>query len=151
LRGSIGYSFGEKDEPFANFYIGSFGNNWVDYTNQKKFRNYYTFPGSGINVIGGTNFSKLLVEWILPPLRFTQLGISEIYIPWVSTSLFSSILATNLDNDKFRNNYYNFGTQLDFKIIIMSNLDVTFSTGYGVSYSNGKYLSDEIMFSLKIL
>ena len=151
LRSSLGYSFGKKNEPFANFYFGSFGNNWVDYAHQKQFRNYYTFPGSDINIIGGTNFGKLLLEWILPPLRFTQAGISEIYIPWVSTTLFGSVLATNLDNKKYFGNYFNFGTQLDFKIIILSNLNITFSTGYGVSYFKGKYLSDEIMFSLKIL
>jgi hypothetical protein len=93
----------------------------------------------------------LLFEWILPPLRFKQAGISEIYIPWVSSTLFGSILATNVDDNKYFGNYFNFGAQLDFKIIILSNLNVTFSTGYGVSYFDGKYMSDEIMFSLKIL
>ncbi len=31
VRSALGYSAGDRDNPFANFYFGGFGNNWVDY------------------------------------------------------------------------------------------------------------------------
>ncbi len=46
VRSSFGYSIGERDEPFANFYFGGFGNNWVDHLTVRRYREYYSFPGS---------------------------------------------------------------------------------------------------------
>jgi hypothetical protein len=76
LRSSAGYSYGSRLEPFANFYFGGFGNNYVDDQNEKRYREYYSFPGVELNSIGGTNFGKLLLDWNLPPVRLGNLGIS---------------------------------------------------------------------------
>ena len=77
LRTSIGNSFSDRDDPqanFANFYFGGFGNNWFDFRGVQRFRDYYSFPGVDLNHIGGTNFARVMGEWILPPLRFRRLG-----------------------------------------------------------------------------
>ena len=57
------------DEPFANFFFGGFGNNYVDHGNEKRYREYYSFPGADLNAIPGRNFVKSTVEWNLPPMR----------------------------------------------------------------------------------
>ncbi|MGE5458075.1 MAG: YncE family protein, partial [Methanococcaceae archaeon] len=77
LRTSAGYSYGDRFEPFANFYFGGFGNNWVDNLHEKRYREYYSFPGVELNEISGTNYGKGMLEWNLPPLRFSSLGISS--------------------------------------------------------------------------
>ncbi|MCB9250095.1 MAG: hypothetical protein H6613_16875 [Ignavibacteriales bacterium] len=58
LRSSAGYSYGDRDEPFANFYFGGFGNNYVDNLPEKRYREYYSFPGVELNSIGGTNYGS---------------------------------------------------------------------------------------------
>jgi len=39
--------------PYANFFIGGFGNNYVDARVEKRYREYYAFPGFGLNEISG--------------------------------------------------------------------------------------------------
>ena len=64
----------DRDEPFSNFFLGGFGNNWVDRGETKRYREWYAFPGFELNELGGTNFVKAMVDWNLPPLRFRRLG-----------------------------------------------------------------------------
>ena len=59
-------------EPFANFFFGGFGNNYVDHDDEKRYRETYAFPGAELNEIGGRNFLKSTVELNLPPLRFQR-------------------------------------------------------------------------------
>ncbi|MBA2303014.1 MAG: PD40 domain-containing protein, partial [Acidobacteria bacterium] len=53
LRSAAGISPGDRDEPFANFFFGGFGNNWVDRGEVKRYREYYAFPGADLNEVGG--------------------------------------------------------------------------------------------------
>ena len=78
LRASAGHSFGDRDNPFANFYFGGFGNNWVDYLSISRYRDYYSFPGVELNEIGGKNFARAQLEWTLPPLRFRRFGFPSL-------------------------------------------------------------------------
>ena len=151
LRSSAGTSFGEYNDPFANFYFGGFGNNWIDNQHEKQYRNFYSFPGVELNDVNGKNFAKILLEWNIPPLRFSNLGFPSFYFPWVRTSLFSSGIITNFSNPGLERKLLNFGGQIDFKIIMMSHLQATFSLGYAVASEEAKHLSNEFMISLKIL
>jgi hypothetical protein len=151
FRSAAGYSYGDREEPFANYYFGGFGNNWVDYRTEKRYRDYYSFPGVELNAIGGTNFAKLMLEWNLPPLRFRHVGYSSFYTPWVRTSLFASGIATNIDNETYRRMVNNAGIQIDLKIKLLSHLNATFSLGYAAAWEKNKKMSDELMISLKIL
>ena len=58
LRSAAGLSPGDLDDPFANFYFGAFGNNWVDHRDEKRYRDVYSFPGASLNEIAGRNFVK---------------------------------------------------------------------------------------------
>lgn len=152
LRGSSGYSFGEREEAFAKFYFGGFGNNWIDYLDSKRFREYYSFPGVELNEIGGTNYGKLMLEWTLPPLRFRRFGVQSFYMNWMHLSLFASGLSTNFDNPSLKQTAVNVGGQLDCKLVMFSTQESTLSFGYAVAWRDHLPSSTkEFMISLKLL
>jgi hypothetical protein len=151
LRTSAGYSFGDRKEPYANFYFGGFGNNWVDHADFNRYRNYYTFPGMELNSISGNNFAKSMLEWTFPPLRFKSLGIPAFYLNWSRLSFFSTFLVTDINSNKFQREVVNFGTQLNTKIVLFSSLESTFSIGYAISVEKNRAYEEELMVSLKIL
>jgi hypothetical protein len=151
LRSSLGYSWGDPENTLSNYYFGGFGNNWVDYKDVRRFREHYSFPGIEINELEGNNFGKLLLEWDLPPLRFKRAGIPDLYCTWASAAIFGSAIATNIDDSAIRQELYNIGAQIDFKLVIFTNLSSTFSIGYARAFENGREGSNEFMISLKIL
>ena len=151
FRASAGQAFGDHEDPLGNFYFGAFGNNWVDYQSTNRYRDYDSFPGVELNEIEAANFGKLLVEWNLPPLRFRSLGKTWLYCNWARLSLFSGGLFTNFDDGLKRQFHANLGAQLDFRVVLFSYLNTTFSIGYASAWRDGGGNSDEIMVSLKIL
>ncbi|HZY09518.1 MAG TPA: hypothetical protein VFF29_00035 [Bacteroidota bacterium] len=151
FRSSFGYAPGDISEPFANFYFGGFGNNWVDYQEAKRYRDYYSFPGIELNEAGGTNYGKLMIEWTLPPLRFRRFGIPTLYCTYSQLTFFSSGIITNINNKLYRRSLLNFGSQLDFKLVMFSHLETTFSLGYAVALERYQRFSKEFMVSLKVL
>lgn len=151
LRTALGFGIGSRFETLANFYFGGFGNNWVDYQEFSRYREYYSFPGVDLNAIGGTNFSKIMLEWTLPPVRFKRYGMPSFYLRWARLAVFSTGLITNLDNDSYRTTALNIGGQLDFRLITFSHLKSTFSLGYAVAWQEDQKPTTEFMISLKIL
>jgi len=160
LRSSAGHSFGDRDNPFVNFFFGGFGNNYVDHLTEKRYREYYSFPGVELNEFGGKNYGKVMLEWNLPPIRFRRVGFTSLYLRWARIAIFSSGIRTNLDGKSggdpppqfgTRRTLYNFGGQLDFRIVMFSRFKSMFSLGYAVALEKGQRLSKEFMISLKIL
>jgi hypothetical protein len=151
LRSSAGYSYGSRSEPFANFFFGGFGNNYVDNKSEKMYREYFSFPGTELNSIGGTNFGKITLDWNLPPVRFGNLGISSFFLNYARISLFSSAISTNIDAKEWRRSLINAGAQIDFRFILFYHLKMTFSAGYAAAFEKHQKYTDELMFSLKVL
>ena len=151
LRNSWGYSFGDRNEPFANFFFGGFGNNWIDHLTEKRYREYYSFPGTELNAVGGTNYGKAMLEWTLPPIRFRRLGFTSLYSNWARFALFSAGLITNFDSKTNQRSLLSFGGQLDFRIVMLSHLNTTFSLGYAAAVEKDHRPAKELMISLKIL
>ena len=151
IRTSMGYSHGDRAEPFANFYFGGFGNNWIDHLDVKRYREYYSFPGVDLNAAGGTNYGRLMVEWILPPVRFASAGVTSAYLRWARLSLFSTGLVTNADSRAARRTLANAGAQLDFRLVTFSLMESTFSLGYALAFEEKQRMSRELMISLKLL
>ncbi|MBN2357440.1 hypothetical protein JXO59_15100, partial [candidate division KSB1 bacterium] len=158
LRASAGYSLGDRDNPFANFFFGGFGNNWVDYDTEKRYREFYSFPGMEINAFGGTNYLKAMMEWNLPPLRFRSVGFTSLYLRWARPALFASAIQANLDGEDAnrplpqygaRRTLINAGAQLDFRIVMFSRFDSMFSLGYAVALEKEAW-HNEFMISLKL-
>jgi hypothetical protein len=151
LRGAAGFSPRDRDDPFANFFFGGFGNNWVDRGAEKRYREYYSLPGAELNELGGRNFVRGLVEWNLPPVRFSTLGTPGFHLTWARTALFAGTLATNLDAAGARRVAATAGAQVDFRFTVLSNLDMTLSIGGGLVAEDGFAPRREAMVSLKVL
>lgn len=152
LRTSAGYSHvDDRDEPFANFFFGGFGNNWVDHREEKRYREWYSFPGVELNELGGTNYAKSMLEWNLPPVRFRRAGSPGFYLTWARPALFASGIVTNLDERSLRTVVSNVGAQIDFRFVALSRLDLTLSVGHARAFEDGKRARHETMVSVKVL
>ena len=150
IRSSAGTSFGRRSDPFAKFYFGGFGNNWVDWRNAQRFREDYSFPGVSLNNVEGLNYGKLMVEWMPPPIRFRGFGFSLFYCSYLQFSLFSTGIVTNIDDAASQRKPVDIGTQADFRLVLLNTLDATLSVGYARSREYSRWNSDEFMMSLKI-
>ncbi len=151
IRSSAGKSFGDLTDPFANFYFGGFGNNYVDHLSIDRYREYYAFPGVQIDQIGATDFAKTLVEWNLPPAHFSRFGTTYLYCNWARLTLFSGVVGGNLGSDANRLVYGTVGAQADFRVVISSYLNTTFSAGFAEARDKSGRSSPEVMVSLKLL
>jgi hypothetical protein len=151
LRTAAGVSPGPDDEPFANFYAGGFGNNWVDCLNEKRYRSPESFPGTEIGAVGGTNFVKTMLEWNLPPLRFSRVGTPGLYVTWARPALFAGGIVTNLDGRGDTRRLLDVGGQVDFQFTFLARLGMTLSFGYATAFESEQRNRDEFMVSLKVL
>ena len=151
LRNAAGVSPGDPNEPFANFFFGGFGNNWVDYQDPKRYRHSGSFPGIGLDAAGGTDFARSMLDLNLPPLRFRHLGTLECYAAWARVSIFSTGLVTDMDRASTRRVLADVGAQVDVRLALMIQQPLTLSFGYARSFEARRFLDDEWMVSLKIL
>jgi hypothetical protein len=151
LRTDAGYAVGDKDDPFAYFFFGGFGNNWVDDGSIQRYREWYAFPGVDLNAIPGQNFVKGMIEWNLPPVRFENVGSSSFFLTWLRTSIFSTGIVTGLYDSDERLEVGNVGAQLDLRFTALSRLNMTLSLGLARAFLAGGENADEVMLSLKIL
>jgi hypothetical protein len=151
LRGSAGQSLAnDLADPFAQFYFGGFGNNWVDHLEVKRFRDSESFPGLEINQIGAANFGKVQAEWVLPPLRFRSVGVPSLYLRWASLSIFANGIITDFNRRDMRRRFGSVGSQLDLRFVSVSHLNSTVSLGYAVAAEVDGGQDYEWMVSLKI-
>jgi hypothetical protein len=151
LRSSAGLAPGDVRQPYSNFYFGGFGNNWVDHREEKRYREPYAFPGVEINEISGRNYVRSMLEWNLPPLRLRRVGTPSFYATWLRPAIFSSVLATNLDDASRRRTLGNVGGQLDLRFTLLARLDMTLSAGYALAFEDGLRPRHQTMLSLKVL
>jgi len=151
LRTAAGYASGDREEPFANFYFGGFGNNWVDHQEPKRYRDPYSFPGAEIDAVGGTNFARAMLDWNLPALRFRRAGTLALYASWARLSFFGGGLAVNLDDDATRRRLAHAGAQVDVRLQLLTQSPLTLSFGFAQAFEKGERPSRESMVSLKIL
>ena len=157
VRSTAGWTPRVENEPFASFYFGGFGNNWVDYRPEKRYREFLSFPGVEIDEIPGSNFARAMLEWNLPPIRFRKAGTADVYVSWARPALFASAMVTNMDSepdlgtDAARHVVGNAGAQVDFRIFMLSRLELTLSVGQAFAFEEGLDPRAETMVSLKIL
>ena len=150
-RSAAGLSLRSNDTPFDNFYFGGFGNNWVDHLDEKRYREWYSFPGAQLNEIGGRNFLKSTLEWNAPPWRFRRAGIPAFFASWARPAAFASVLTTDVDRASVRRVVSDVGGQLDVRFGALSALELTLSVGGAMAFERGAPARSEAMVSLKIL
>ncbi|MCH5378027.1 MAG: hypothetical protein JJ992_29060, partial [Planctomycetes bacterium] len=151
LYNSAGIADGSRDQSLANWYFGGYGNNYVDDGEEKRYREYFSFPGFDIDGISGQDFFKSVLEWNLPPITFQEAGTPSFYLTWIRTALFAGGLVTDIGDDRYEENYATLGAQVDLHSTIVHRLPMTLSLGYAQGYISGNKYDDEIMVSLKIL
>ena len=149
LRSYAGRAFGNQSDPFANFYFGAFGNNWIDKGEISRYREYYSFPGAQIDEIGAQSFVKGQAEWDLTPLHFRDLGSTKLYFNWARLALFTTGLGTNFGTDQ-QSGYADAGGQIDVRMVAFSQIKSTISTGFAAAHDRTGHTATEFMFSLKI-
>ncbi|MGZ6144173.1 MAG: hypothetical protein ACXWLM_12600, partial [Myxococcales bacterium] len=150
FRSAGGFSIGNRADPFATFYFGGFGNNYVDNRSIQRYREQYAFPGFALNEIGAHSFARQMVEARLPPLVFERAGTPAFYLNWLQPAVFASGLLTWEDTSPDDNRYGSVGAQVDLRFSVLHWYEMTLSAGYAVGFRSGRR-SNEWMASLKIL
>jgi hypothetical protein len=151
LRTSAGFSPRDRREPFANFYFGGFGNNYVDHGDEKRYRHVESLPGVDLNAVPARNFARATVEWNLPPWRFRRVGTPGFHATWLRPAVFATGLATDLDARDARRRIASIGSQVDLRLTVLSNQDMTLSFGGAMAIERGRSPGGEVMVSFKIL
>jgi len=151
LRGAAGRANGDRADPVANFFFGGFGNNYVDNGEVKRYRDFYSLPGFGLNELGGRSFARQMVELNLPPHVFESAGTPALYLNWLRPAVFATGLWTDPHDPALRQDYASAGAQVDLRFSIFHWYDMTLSAGYAVGFRGGKRAGDEWMVSLKIM
>lgn len=151
VRTAGGWSPGDRNEPFANFFFGGFGNNGFDHLEPKRYRDPDRFPGLEIDGAGGTNYTKAMLDANLPPLRFARLGTLGFYASWLRVSVFGGGLWTNLDDPASRSEFANLGAQADLQMQLLTQQSLMLSFGWAEAFRRHGPRSDGWMVSLKLL
>jgi hypothetical protein len=151
LRNAAGVSRGERSDPYANFFLGGFGNNYVDARVDKRYREYYSFPGFELNQLSGRSFTRHMLEGNLPPLVFESVGTPAFHLAWLRPAVFATALWTEPTDRAARARYSNVGAQMDLRFSVLHWYEMTLSVGYAVGYRAGTRAGDEWMISLKIM
>ena len=179
LRSAAGKSFSNDLNPFTRYGFAAFGNNYIDSWNAKQYRGTYAFPGLTYydnRYIESRDFGKLMLDVLLPPIRYKKLGFFNLFANWTQASVFASVLySQNYDPTGGKNLQYldseipnplgispfdpmwtdtfvNFGAQIDTRVVLFSLLPSTISIGMARAYdiiNEDSY--DEFMISLKLL
>jgi hypothetical protein len=154
LRTSAGISSGASGDPLSRFYFGGFGNNYVDKGSIKRFENFDSLPGFGIDRIGGRRFERAMLEANLPPVVFEAEGVPGFFADWLRTSLFAAVLSTAgpaPEAATVARTHESLGTQCDLHFSFLHWSEFTLSVGYAIGIEKSRRTGDEFMISLKIL
>ena len=150
LYSSAGTANGDRNNPLSNYYFGSFGNNYVDDGEVKRYRGFDSMPGFEIDQISARKFVKSTAEWNLPPTRFKSVGSPGFFLSWVRPAVFVSALQAELD-DGSTQSFSSAGVQLDLNFTVSHRHTMTLSAGYAVGYQGSTKNDTEFLLSLKIL
>lgn len=151
LRSAAGVADGDRRDPFANFYFGGFGNNYVDRGEIKRYRDFYALPGFGLNEVNGRSFVRTTAELNLPPRVFESVGTPGFYLAWLRPAVFASTLWTDPHDASRRRDFSSLGAQVDLRFTVLHWYPMTLSAGYAVGFRGSRRAGDEFMISLKIL
>ncbi|HYD73724.1 MAG TPA: hypothetical protein VEF55_11340, partial [Candidatus Binatia bacterium] len=145
--GTVG---GDETSSLASFYMGAFGNNYVDDRAVKRYRDYDSFPGFEINEIAARSFVRAVGELNLPPIRFEEVGVPTIYLSSMRTGLFAGELYAEPAFGDARS-LQTVGIQTDWNFTIAHRLPMVLSLGYAEAFEDGERHGSEVLVSLKIM
>lgn len=149
LYTAAGISGGNRNSPLRSFYFGAFGNNFVDDRDEKRYRDWDSFPGYRIDSIASRNFVKAVGELNLPPVRFADVGVPSFFLSSARTAVFAGVLESD-PGASDSHTAETAGAQVDFNFTVAVRLPLTLSFGYAKGLGGAGH-RDELMASLKIL
>jgi hypothetical protein len=149
LYNAAGVAGGDETSSLGYFYFGGFHNNRLDKGAVKRYREFDTFPGVGIDAIQARRFAKSVLEWNAPPWRFESIGVPGFYLGYVRPAAFVGTLW--VDDGTAKRRFNDVGVQLDLNFTVMDHLPMTISVGYAQGFEGGSKFDDEWLFSLKLL
>jgi len=141
---------GQRANPLAAYYFGSFRNNYVDDRSEKRYREMESFPGFEIDEIAARRFVKTTAEINLPPVRFAEVGTAAFYLSHIRPAAFAGAMATQSPDGK-SHRYYDVGGQLDLNFTVALRLPMVLSIGAAAGWADGEYRKTEVLASLKIM
>jgi hypothetical protein len=150
MYNAAGGSLGNRSNALDYFFMGAFGNNFVDDREVKRYRDYDSFPGLPIDDFSARYFFKSTGEFNFPPIRFDDLGNEAFYVSSVRPALFGGVLLTDV-GDGNAHAAEDLGFQLDWNFTVAVRLPMTLSIGDAIGVENNHVRRNEIMVSLKIL
>jgi hypothetical protein len=154
LRTGAGVSAGSRYNALSNFYLGGFGNNYVDSGangSTQRYRDLLSMPGFDIDALEGKSLVRAMLEWCLPPVRFEALGSPGFYASWARPELLATALQTDFNDAKYRQEAYNVGAQVDFQLQVMHRWPMMLSIGAARGFAGGGFATTEFMLSLQVL
>ncbi|HJU77751.1 MAG TPA: WD40 repeat domain-containing protein [Sphingomicrobium sp.] len=141
---------GQRLNPLAAFYFGSFRNNYVDDRSEKRYRELESLPGFEIDEIAARKFAKLTGEINLPPIRFAEVGTPAFYLSHLRPAVFAAAMVTQ-EQSGGSSTYNSVGGQLDLNFTVALRLPMIFSVGAAAGFKDGHYRKTEWLASLKIM
>ncbi len=154
LRSGASVSAGDRTDPLANFYLGGFGNNYVDSGangGAQRYRELLSMPGFDLDALSGQSLLKATLEWCLPPWRFAAVGSPGMYVSWARPALFVGALETDVGDHTHHRGSSDVGAQLDFQLQVMHRLPMMLSIGVAQGYGGGGLGNTEFMLSFQVL
>jgi hypothetical protein len=151
LRSAGGIASGGGNATIAKSYFGSFGNNYVDNGPVRRYRDWNSFPGFGIEEISALDFVREMVEWNLSPIDFASLGTPALYAKSLQPSVFAAGLWMEPGSAAQRKGYASVGAQADLRLGVLHWYEMTLSVGFAAGYRGGQHAGNEWMVSLKIM
>ena len=137
-----------REDPTA--VLGLFPSDHV-IDDEKRYREWYAFPGFGLNEISGRSFTRHLLEANLPPYVFESAGAPAFHLAWLRPALFASTLWTEPSDPAIRTRYGNIGAQLDLRFSVLHWYEMTRSVGAAAGLRGSERAGHEYMVSLKIM
>jgi len=150
LYSAAGGVGGDRDSSLSSFYLGAFGNNYVDDREVKRYREFDSFPGFDINEIDARAFGRSVLELNLPPMRFEDIGMPSLYLSSLRPAVFAGGLVVEPANGD-RRFLQTLGVQLDWNFTVAHRLPMVLSVGYAEGFEEGDRQGGEVLFSLKIM
>ncbi len=150
LYTSAGTAGGDDESPLSSFYMGGFGNNYVDDREVKRYRDFDSLPGFDINEIDAQTYGRVMGEVNFPPIRFEDVGIPSLYLSSLRTAVFAGALEAETSSGE-RGSYQTIGVQADWNFTFAHRLPMTFSIGYAEGFEDGERQGGEVLISLKIM
>lgn len=154
VRSGGSASAGDRTDALANFYLGGFGNNYVDNGGNggaQRYRDFLSMPGFDLDALSGQSLLKSMLEWCLPPWRFEAFGSPGAYVSWARPELFVSVLETDPGDSTYHRSSSDVGAQLDFQLQVMHRLPMMLSIGVAQGYGGGGLGRTEFMLSFQVL